>query len=336
MSGGIGVLLCVRKRRVTVSMAKTAIRIYLKSAIESGFSFIKRRFNNLDELNDNFRAQRDWIFEKMEKKADYKRRLAKVLEVLKMHSCKHIGISFLTENRLCEAYKAQHGESISKRSVSTYIRQLRELGFVTTLAAKREDGKQTSNIVIIEKIGTMGEKGRENESSLEARGERMNASMLSGDDEKKREVEVRSGKVAYKDGENLHTKKTSSPSKTTVKELKERKANVNRLLNFVPRWFQDRIGCCSRDAREVFEYWKVSKHLVKKTFGSLVEADEWREIVRKSVREFYLSAKDASQGKFKIHNPIGFFHSILEAEAYAHVRRCAQDSSGVFYNWLED
>lgn len=317
-------------------MAKTAIRIYLKSAIESGFSFIKRRFKNLDELNDNFHAQRDWIFEKMEKKADYKRRLAKVLEVLKMHSCKHIGISFLTENRLCEAYEAQHGESISKRSVSTYIKQLKEIGFVTTLAAKREDGKQTSNIVVIEKIGMMGEKGRGGDSSLEAGGERMSSSMLSANDKKKRDVEVRSGKVAYKGEENLHTEKTSSPSKTTVKEIKERKANTNRLLNLVPRWFQDRISCCSKDAREVFEYWKVSKHLVKKTFGSLVGADEWQEIVCKSAREFYLSAKAASRGKFKMHNPVGFFHSVLEAEAYAHVRHCAQESSWVFYNWLED
>lgn len=316
-------------------MARSAIKIYLKSAIEGGFSFIKRRFETLDELNDNFRAQRDWIFERMEKKTDYKRRLAKVLEVLKMHSCKYIGISFLTENSLCRAYEAQHGEPISKRSASTYIKQLREIGFVTTLAAKREDGRQTSNIVIIEKIGMMGEKGRGGGVSLEEERERTDVVAPPDNDGKKREVEVRSGKVAYKGEENLHTEKTNSSSKTTVKEIKERKANDNRLLNFVPKWFQDRIGCCSRDAREVFEYWKVSKHLVRKTFGSLVEANEWQEIVCKSAREFFLSAKAASRGKFKMHNPVGFFHSVLEAEAYAYVRHCAHESSGVFFNWLE-
>lgn len=316
-------------------MARSAIKIYLKSAIESGFSFIKRRFKNLDELNDNFHEQRDWIFEKMEKKVDYKRRLAKVLEVLKMHSCKYVGISFLTENSLCEAYEAQHGEPISKRSVSTYIKQLREIGFVTTIAAKREDGKQTSNIVVIEKIGMMGEKGRGGGISLEEERERTDVVAPPDNDGKKREVEVRSGKVAYKGEENLHTEKTNSSSKTTVKEIKERKANDNRLLNFVPKWFQDRIGCCSRNAREVFEYWKVSKHLVRKTFGSLVEANEWQEIVCKSAREFFLSAKAASRGKFKMHNPVGFFHSVLEAEAYAYVRHCAHESSGVFFNWLE-
>lgn len=297
-------------------MARSAIKIYLKSAIEGGFSFIKRRFESLEELNDNFHAQRDWIFEKMEKKADFKRRLAKVLEVLKMHSCKYIGISFLTENRLCEAYEAQHGEPISKRSASTYIRQLREIGFISTIPAKREDGKQTANIVVIEKLRAGEDKGQQSTGT-------------DGGEERPK-------KVAHKEAEKLRTEKTTSFSKTTAKEVKERKANGNRLLNFVPKWFQDRIGCCSKDAGEVLEYWKASRHLVRKTFGSLVGADEWQEIVCKSAREFYLSAKAASRGKFKMHNPVGFFHSVLEAEAYAYVRRAAQHASPMLYNWLED
>ena len=52
-------------------MARKAIKVYLKSAIEGGFKFIKRRFESLEELNGNFHAQRTWIFEKLEKKADF-------------------------------------------------------------------------------------------------------------------------------------------------------------------------------------------------------------------------------------------------------------------------
>ena len=316
-------------------MARSAIKIYLKSAIESGFDFIKKRFKSLHELNENLRIQRDWIFTKMEKKADYKRRLAKVLEVLKMHSCKYLGISFLTENRLCEAYEALHGETISKRSVSAYIKQLKEIGFVTILAAKREDGKQTANIVIIEKTAMMGEGGGER-FSPEVKGERKNAAEPCSDGVEECRGGSRSEKVAHKGEGNLHTMKTSSPFKTTLKEIKERIANGKRLLNFVPKWFQDQIGCCSRDAKEVFEYWKVTKHLARRTFSSLIGAHEWKEVVCKSTRSFYLSAKAASRGKFKMHNPVGFFHSVLEAEAYAHVRHCVQESSDVLYNWLED
>lgn len=316
------------KRRARESMARSAIKIYLKAAIEGGFGFIARRFENLGELNENFHVQRAWIFEKLEKKADFKRRLSRVLEVLKMHSCKYIGISFLTENRLCEAYEAQFGESISKRTAGTCVRQLREIGFITTIPAKREDGKQTANIVVIERF-----KGADEDEKL--------CLLKSGERKGGEGIEAgggagRSENLAHKEPEILRTEKTSSPSKTTVKEIKERMAKELRLLNFVPRWFKERIGCVSRDPKEIHELWKVSRHLAKRTFGSFMGADEWQSVVSKAAREFYLSAKAAAQGKFKMGNPFGFFHAVLEAEGYAHLRRRAQEESGLFYDWLDD
>ncbi len=298
-------------------MARKAIKVYLKSAVEGGFKFIKRRFESLEELNGNFHAQRTWIFEKLEKKADFKRRLARVLEVLKMHSCKFVGISFLTENRLCEAYEAQFGEPISKRTVGTCVRQLREIGFVSTIAAKREDGKQTANIVVIERFAESGN-GKASTECEASRGE------------------DRPDNLAHKEPEILRTEKTSSPSKTSSKEIKERMAKGLRLLNFVPRWFRERISCASREPREIHELWKVAKHLAKRTFGSFMGADEWQAVVSRAAREFYLSAKAAARGKFKMGNPFGFFHAVLEAEGYAHLRRRTQEESGLFYNWLED
>ena len=297
-------------------MARAAITIYLKSAIESGFDFIERRFGTLSELNRNFHSQRNWIFEKLEKKADYKRRLARVLEVLKMHSCKYLGISFLTENHLCEAYEGQFRESISKRTVNTYIKHLRELGFITTFATKREDGKQTANIVVIERFRAAGEKKAEQNPAF---------------------IKSKKGseKLAHKDPENLHTKKTTSSFKTTIKEIKERCAKELRLLNFIPKWFKEQIACYSKKAREVYEYWKVTKHLMNRTFGTAIEAEEKQAVVRSTVREFFLSAKAAARGKFRMHNPYGFFHAVLKAEGYAYIRRKGQASSTILYNWLE-
>ena len=297
-------------------MAKSAIKIYLKSAIESGFKFIKRSFENLEELNDNFRAQRKWIFERMEKKADYKRRLVKVLEVLKMHSCKYVGISFMTENRLCEAYGELHGEAISKRSVGAYIKQLREIGFIKTIATKREDGKQTANIVVIEKV-------RAAESKKVAQA----PTAVEGED--------RSGKPAHKEPENLRTDKTISPSKTSLKEHKERITKTDRLLNFVPQWFKEQISCYTGEAKSTYELWKVTKYLMNRTFGTAIDVEERQIVVRKAIREFYLSAKASVRGKFKMRNPFGFFHSILEAEGHAHARRQAHAESSLLYNWLE-
>lgn len=304
-------------------MARTAINIYLKGAIESGFSFIERRFKNLDELNDNFHAQRDWIFEKMDKKIDYKRRLAKVLEVLKMHSCKYIGISFLTENRLCEAYEAQYGESISKRTVGTCVKQLREIGFITTMPAKREDGRQTANIVLIERHESAARSGVQTEASARK------------EPNSNEEGELQAKKLAHKDAENLRTQKTTSLFKTSLKDHKERIAKEHRLLNFVPKWFKEKIACCSTKGREVYEYWKVTKHLMDCTFGTSINQEEREGVVARSIRELFLSAKASARGKFEMRNPYGFFHAILEAEGYAHIRREAQASSLIFYNWLE-
>ena len=322
-------------------MAKSAIQIYLKSAIESGFDFIKRRFDSVEELNRNFHAQRKWILTKLEKKADFKRRLAKVLEVLKMHSCKYIGISFMTENNLCGAYEAQFGESISKRTVSTCMKHLKEMGFVTIMAAKREDGKQTSNIVVIERFAAAareeifaGRSGGGKKGSAEPHfhyiGERKEPESPANDEEERIE------NVAYKEPENLHTKKTTSLFKNPPKEHKERIAKERRLLNFVPKWFKDRIACCSTQGRAVYEYWKVAKHLMGRTFGPAIAAKDVQEVVGRAVREFFLSAKEAARGKFRMSNPFGFFHAVLEAEGYAHVRREVQTSSPLFYNWLED
>lgn len=312
-------------------MARTAINIYLKTAIESGFNFINRRFESLDELNNNFHAQRDWIFEKMEKKTDYKRRLAKVLEVLKMHSCKYIGISFLTENRLCKAYEAQYGESISKRTVGTCVKQLREIGFITTLPAKREDGKQTANIVLIERFKSTVKSGIQTETIFDGEEEKANKEPRPNEEGKSQ-----AQKLAHKDPENLRTKKTTSLFKTSLKDHKERIAKDRRLLNFVPKWFKEKIACCSTKAKEVYEYWKVTKHLMDRTFGTSIKAKEREGVVARSIRELFLSAKASARGKFKMRNPFGFFHAILEAEGYAYVRREAQASSLIFYNWLED
>ena len=142
--------------------------------------------------------------------------------------------------------------------------------------------------------------------------------------------------LAHKGPEILRTEKTSSPSKTTVKEIKERMAKGLRLLNFVPKWFKERISCSSRDSKEIHEFWKVAKHLAKRTFGPLMGADEWQAVVSAAAREFYMAAKAATRGKFKMGNSFGFFHAVLEAEGYAHLRRRTQESSGLFYNWLED
>lgn len=302
-------------------MAKAAISVYLRDAIEGGFGFIERRFESLSDMAESFRRQRTWIYEHLQRKADFKRRLARLLEVIKMHSCKHLGVSYLCERTMIDEYEALFRERISKRTVHTLVMQLRELGFVTAIPTKRRDGKQSANILVLERM---------EEPAME--------------------------EPAHKESENLHTKKAPSPSKPAAKAARQRLANrrpesrqqgktgtepeaparskggSKRLLNLVPEWFRERIACCAREPEAVHEYWKVAKHLSRKVF-TLGAADE-ESVVSTAVREFFRASKAATKGRFAMANPFGFFHAVLEAEATAHVRRRAHDESPVLYDWL--
>lgn len=311
-------------------MAKQAIYIYLKEAIESGFPFVKRRFENLTELNRNFHEQRTWIFERLERKVDYKRRLVRVLEVIKMHSVKHLGISYLTENSLSAAYAEQFKESISKRTVGTCIKHLREIGFLHVIPTKRADGKQSANILVLERFRGAAETSSEttaaSASSTAAATTASSPSTLS----------FSPLKVAHKNEKNLRTQKTLSLSRPSILRIKERQANKRQLLNFVPKWFQEQVGCLAREARDVFEYWKVTKQVIRRTFSECIEQPEREQVVRAAIRSFYQAAKAATKGKFQMQNPFGFFHEVLRVESSAHVRRKAQEVHPILFDWLRE
>lgn len=303
-------------------MAKAAISVYLRDAVEEGFKFIERRFASVVEMTESFRRQRAWIYEHLQRKADYKRRLARLLEVIKMHSCKFVGISYLTENSMAEVYERLHKSKISKRTVHSMVAHLRELGFLSVIPTKRGNGKQSANILVMERM------------------EAAEQQMVAGE-------EPALENLAHKESGNLHTKKAPSPSKlpvakATVRRMASKRPRTKqqeggkRLLNLVPQWFQERIGCCAREPKAVHEYWKVAKHLSQRLLGGGVDAGEMQPAVQAAVREFFRTSKAAAKGVFTMANPYGFFHSVLEAEMTAHIRRRAQEVSPVLYDWLAE
>lgn len=299
-------------------MARQGIKVYLREAIESGFKFIKRAFANVRELNENFKAQRNLIYKEVDRKADYKRRLARVLEVLKVHSCKHLGISYMTENHLCEEYSAMFGETISKRTVGNMIKHLKELALISTIATKRKDGKQSANIIVMERLESAVQKPATGEESA------LKTDAPAGE---------KAVKPAYKKRENLHTEITKSSLKTPDKDQEERKAKDRRILNFIPKWFKEKISCCATQPKAVLEYWKVAKHLTKRVHGKQLSNEEAIAVVSDAVLEFYKAAKAASRGAFAMGNPYGFFFEVLRVEIGGYVRRrafAAQEEHGLY------
>ncbi|MEB9782627.1 helix-turn-helix domain-containing protein, partial [Bacillus cereus] len=64
-------------------------------------------FKDVDELNRAIRAYRDTIRMSI-KRTDVKSKLITLLEILKRHSCKYVGVSFLCKNRIAEKMEVSY------------------------------------------------------------------------------------------------------------------------------------------------------------------------------------------------------------------------------------
>ncbi|MEC3534033.1 helix-turn-helix domain-containing protein, partial [Bacillus thuringiensis] len=103
-------------------------------------------FSNVQELNQTVRVYRDVIKTSI-KRADVQSKLIALLEILKRHSCKYIGVSFLCKNRIAEIM------SVSYKTVQRLMMKLVTLRIIKQIAMKRKkDMRQTSNAIIIQPI----------------------------------------------------------------------------------------------------------------------------------------------------------------------------------------
>ncbi|MED3051998.1 helix-turn-helix domain-containing protein, partial [Bacillus thuringiensis] len=103
-------------------------------------------FSNVQELNQTIRVYRDVIKTSI-KRTDVQSKLITLLEILKRHSCKYVGVSFLCKNRIAEIME------VSYKTVQRLMKKLVELGMINQIAMKRKkDMRQTSNAIIIQPI----------------------------------------------------------------------------------------------------------------------------------------------------------------------------------------
>ncbi|MEB8771764.1 helix-turn-helix domain-containing protein, partial [Bacillus cereus] len=103
-------------------------------------------FKDVDELNRAIRAYRDTIRMSI-KRTDVKSKLITLLEILKRHSCKYVGVSFLCKNRIAEKME------VSYKTVQRLMKKLVDLEMIKQVAMKRKkDMLQTSNAIIIQPI----------------------------------------------------------------------------------------------------------------------------------------------------------------------------------------
>ncbi|AQY41469.1 helix-turn-helix domain-containing protein [Bacillus thuringiensis] len=240
-------------------------------------------FIELEELNKTIRAYRDNI-RMFIKRTDVQSKLIALLEILKRHSCKYVGVSFLCKNSIA------HMMEVSYKTVQRLMKRLVDLEMIKQVAMKRKkDMLQTSNAIIIQPI-----------------------------------VEEVSNKTQGESPTKCPTIKTKPVSlKQNIKDINKRNSNENsntpeenmEQADFVAHWVPERFISLVRsfygDSKTIQELWKVVRQcnkIVNHTTGDTAFTKEQElTIGLKAIKEFVMKIKSGvkmKKGKFAYFNGI--------------------------------
>ena len=243
-------------------------------------------FTEREEMNQAVRAYRDIIRASI-KRADVQTRLIALLEVLKRHSCKQFGVSYMCKNTIAKKLE------LSYKTVQRLMKKLVDLGMIKQLSMKREkDMMQTANAIIIQPV--------------------------------KEEV---TDKTPVKVAKKCPTIKTTTSSlKQNIKRYKERNnapslSHVDKSVsnfpkaNFVAAWVPDNFANLAssfyHEAKTIQEFWKVVKQcnrVIDHSTGSRAfnKAQEI-QVGIKAFKEFVMKVKAGTKmikGQFAYFNGI--------------------------------
>lgn len=240
-------------------------------------------FKDVEELNKTIRTYRDNIRMSI-KRTDVQSKLITLLEILKRHSCKYVGVSFLCKNSIADMME------VSYKTVQRLMKKLVDLEMIKQVAMKRKkDMLQTSNAIIIQPI-----------------------------------VEEVSNKVDTKSPTKCPTIKTKPVSlKQNIKDINKRNSNENsntpeeniEQADFVAHWVPERfvslVSSFYSESKIIQELWKVVRQcnkIVNHTTGNKAfDNDQELTIGLKAIKEFIMKIKSGvkmKKGAFAYFNGI--------------------------------
>lgn len=246
-------------------------------------------FDDIEEMNKVVRTYRDNISTSI-KRADVEARLIALLELLKRHSCKYVGVSFLCKNSIADKME------LSYKTVQRLIKKLEDLGMIKQVAMKRKkDMLQTANAIIICPVEPqMDQKWTDNEPQKNM-----------------------SDKTPTKMAEKCPTIKTKSISlKQKIKRLNKRNNSVDvQSANFIAHWVPDAFAnlanCYFHESSTIQELWKVVKqnNRVVDHEADLRAFNKNQELTIGigALKEFVMKAKSGKT----MHNIFGYFNGIV-------------------------
>ncbi|NWK69973.1 cytosolic protein [Bacillus paramycoides] len=270
-------------------------------------------FNDVEELNKTVRTYRDTIRMSI-KRTDVQSKLITLLEILKRHSCKYVGVSFLCKNSIADMMK------ISYKTVQRLMKKLVDLEMIKQVAMKRtKDMLQTSNAIIIQpiveevsnKVDTKGPTIKTNPVSL-----RQNIK----DKNKRKEHEIQSHEndndfIDYRVPQSMRMKLATAFGSSVINE------SFSNALN-------------------------IAKKAAKK-FSLLSDKDVFNNILANASVTLFSKTHEAEHNGTLMKNPIGYFTNTFKTMVYDYIdsfreihnvakRKTYTSTSGVYYNWLED
>ncbi|PFY41740.1 cytosolic protein [Bacillus toyonensis] len=246
-------------------------------------------FTDVEELNKVVRTYRDVIRTSV-KRADVQVRLITLLEILKRHSCKYVGVSFLCKNRIAEKME------VSYKTIQRLMKKLVDLDMIKQVAMKRKkDMLQTSNAIIIQPI-----------------------------------VEEVSNKVDAKSPTKCPTIKTKPVSlKQNIKDINIRNSNEDsntpkeniEQVDFVAHWVPERFVSLANsfysDSKTIQEMWKVVRQcnrVINHTTGDTAfNKEQELTIGLTAIKEFVMKIKTGAKmqkSKFAYFN--GIVHNLMD------------------------
>ncbi|MGP9043316.1 helix-turn-helix domain-containing protein [Cytobacillus kochii] len=233
-------------------------------------------FDDIELMNKTVRKYRDVITSSI-KRVDVRNRLIALLEILKRHSCKQIGVSYMCKNTIAAKLE------VSYKTVQRLMKKLVDLGMIRQVEMKRKKNMlQTANAVIILPI----------------------------------KEKVTDKQPAKKSKKCPTIKTTSSSLKQNINNAKRNNSvklsSANFIAHWVPKSFAELTGYFYSEAKSIEEFWKVVKQcnrVVDHMNGLRAFTEEQElEIGVQAFKEFVMKIKSGAK---MIKGDFAYFNGIV-------------------------
>lgn len=243
-------------------------------------------FTDIEEMNKAVRIHKECL-KAVVKRSDVQVRLIALLELLKRHSCKQIGVSYMCKNTIADKME------LSYKTVQRLMKKLEDLSMIRQVSMKRKkDMLQTANAIIIQPT-------------------KEDVSDKNPPKESRKCPAIKTSSIFLKQNIN-NTRKTVAQIANVDKSVDNQIKQANFVAHWVPDRFSSLVNSFYKKAETINEFWKVVKQnnrIINHVKGIRAFTDEQElHIGVKAFKEFVMKVK---AGKKMIKGEFAYFNGIV-------------------------